>query len=253
MSNKKTPTVFCHLSWRDPSRINRFVWWRYSSTDPIQWYWFKSSCSCRRVCAACVCKTTAEKVEMLSLNSPRKLWDTTVMCTPQNPSVKDGNRPLSRGVQVAVPPSPSSSLSKRVTKSIWRHFLKGQLRMRWIVCGLGDLCRGAGGRANRKQIAQCGIGIVSARCGRPKNRYSHAFKTKFGGGSHPPGVHVQIALGRKYGDSNIIVTEAKYLANAKKKNLMRYSSRGEWTRSARTSVGQRFTCRTTRQHVFGRR
>lgn len=40
-------------------------------------------------------------------------------------------------------------------ESIWKHFIKGQSRMRWIGSGLGDLHRDAGGLANRNQIAQC--------------------------------------------------------------------------------------------------
>lgn len=47
-----------------------------------------------------------------------------------------------------------SSLYKQVTESIWRHFMKGQWKMRGVGCSVGDPCRDTGGLANRKQIAQ---------------------------------------------------------------------------------------------------
>lgn len=78
-----------------------------------------------------------------------------------------------------LPPTPPKK--KQVTKSIRRHLLKCQLKMRWIDCGLGETQVDL---QIENKLLSTSSDIVSVRSGWPTNQYSHPFKKKIANGSH---------------------------------------------------------------------
>ena len=104
----------------------------------------------------------------------------------------------------------SPSLSPKIVNL--KAFLKRLAEDEMNRTGVGDLCRDAGGLANRKQNAQQCIDTVCERGGTPDNQYSQPFKAEIGSCSPPssshldcPGIQWQL----------IIVTEPNFLLSTK--------------------------------------
>lgn len=76
-------------------------------------------------------------------------------------------------------------LSEQVTKSIWKLFLKDQLKQEPKEDGVSERRRGAGGLANREQIAECECGYGSCAQQEAPQPVLRACRKKFGSSSHP--------------------------------------------------------------------